>query len=583
MTGLWRTLLGGAALLWFLVGCRSATPTPVVLPTITPTPSTIPTPSLPPSPTAQPTPRPTSTSQPQPSATPLPTATPLPDLNLTAEGVTIYPVPQLYVGDQVTFQVAPFVPDIIPPGDVDVHIYVNDQLILDGHLNRPNLGGVVTGLYEWIWQAGPTAGLYTVRVELDPDDRLRIGDEEPDNNRAVLAVAVAETGPDAATNWRTIQTPHANIYVVAGTAADRDNDWLAQQVEEAVSRASAALAVSPTQPVEVYFIQRTIGQGGYAGSAMVITYSDRNYSGGGLLEVLTHETIHLLDNVLGAADHFRFWTEGLAVWGVGGHYKVESLDQRAAALRLETGQYIPLASLIDDFYPAQHEIGYLEAGALINYLVAQYGRERFFNFFSTLRPSNGQSLSSATDQALQTHYGKTLAQVEEEWHIYLRSQPRDPDAAVDLLTTIRFYEVMRQYQQQYDPTAYFLFAWLPSPTALRDRNLTAELTRHPLTEVNIALEAMLEAADVALRQKEYDQANALLDSVQRVLHNDGLFMEPLASSYLELVRLTAELGYEAQKITVEGTTALVVASPPDSSELRQFRLSLEGQTWKFSR
>lgn len=579
MTGMWRALVGGAALLWLLVSCRPATPTPVVLPTLTSTPS--PSPTQLPRPTPLPSPLPSLT--PLPSATPLPTATPPPDLSLTAGDVTLYPVPQLYIGDHVTFQVAPFVPEIVPPGDVDVHIYVNDHLVLDGHLNRPNLGGVVTGLYEWIWQAGPTAGAYTVRVELDPYDRVRVGDEDPQNNQALFTVTVAETGPDAAADWRIIQTPRANIYVVAGTAADRDGDWLAHQVEESISRASVALGVEATQPIEVYFIQRTIGQGGYAGSAMVITYSDRNYSGGGLSEVLTHETIHLLDNALEPSDHFRFWTEGLAVWGVGGHYKVESLDQRAAALLLEIDQYIPLAGLIDDFYPAQHEIGYLEAGALINYLVTQYGRERFFSFFGNLRYVSGQSLSYATDQALQTHYGKTLDQVEQEWHVYLRSQARDPNAAVDLLTTIRFYEVMRQYQQQYDPTAYFLFAWLPSPTALRDRNLTAELTRHPLTEVNIALETMLEAADVALRQGDYNQANALLDSVLRVLRNDGLFMEPLANSYLELVRLTAELGYEAQKIDVQGSLALVLASPPDSSELRQFHLSLDGQTWKFTR
>lgn len=576
-------------LVWLVVvGCRKAAPTPVVLPTLTPlstlalstvtaTPPT-PTPAL--IPTV--TPSPTDTPTPTLPATAPPVAAP--DLSLTAADVIIYPAPQLYVGDQATFQIIPHVPPEIPPGDVAVHISLDGELLVNDHLNRPNLGGAVTGLYEWAWQVNQP-GNYTLTVELDPQDRLQAGDENPTNNLVTLTVtAIPAEAADAPPqrNWRTINTASAVIHVVEGTAADRDADKLAALVDQAVSRAATALQVSQTQPVEVFFIERIIGQGGYAGAAMVITYSDRNYAGGGLYEVLVHEAIHLLDNSFEPSDSFRFLTEGLAVWGTGGHYKQEPLDQRAAALLTETDQYIPLAQLIDNFYPAQHEVGYLEAGALVNYLTLTYGWERTRDLYSGLRRQPGLSEAQALDNALQQHLGKSLAQIEADWHTYLRRQPRDPNAAADLLTTIRYYNIMRQYQQQYDPTAYFLDAWLPTPGVLLDRDLTAELTRRPTAKANIALETMLEASDMALRQGQIARANGLLDSVERVLKNRGAFVDPLAASYLELVRLTADLGYQAQQIDVMDDQAVVLARSPNSTELRRFMLSLNGQTWKFS-
>lgn len=581
--GCMRKLIALCLVLLVGVACRRVLPAPVRLPTLTPS-SVLVTPSpAVPLPTITPAATPTLV----PTATPTtpPSPTPAPDLSLTAADVVLYPTPRLYVGDQVTFQISPHIPPGVAPGDVAVRISLDGEVLVDNRLNRPNLGGAVTGLYEWVWYIDQP-GDYHVTVELDPRDEIKAGDANPANNIVQLTVSAApvSTSVDAPPPhiWRTLTAANANIHVVTGTAADRDAEQLTALVEQAVARAAAILGVTPAQPVEIFFIERILGQGGYAGSAMVITYADRNYAGGGLYEVLVHESIHVLDNRFEPPDAFRFITEGLAVWGAGGHYKPESLDQRAAALLMETDHYIPLATLIDDFYPAQHEVGYLEAGALVAYLVPRYGWERVRDLYSSLRQPPGVPESLVMDTAFQAQLGKTLAQIETDWHTYLRQQPRDPNAAADLLTTIRYYDVMRQYQQQYDPTAYFLDAWLPTPGVLLERELTAEVTRRPTAEVNVALETMLEAADMALRQAQIARANALLDSVERVLKNNGAFVDPLAVSYLELVRLTANLGYEAQTIDIADTMAIVMARSPNNPILRRFNLSLSGQTWEFS-
>ena len=155
------------------------------------------------------------------------------------------------------------------------------------------------------------------------------------------------------------------------------------------------------------------------------------------------------------------------MWASGGHYKAEDLNQRAAAL-LATGSYVPLAQLIDDFYPVQHEIGYLEAGGFVTYLVDRGGWSRFKEFYSDVASDDGATLSAAVDANLQAYYGMTLAQLESEWLAALQSRPADPLVVDDLKTTVRYYDVVRRYQAAYDPTAHFLSAWLPHPNQVRE-------------------------------------------------------------------------------------------------------------------
>jgi hypothetical protein len=273
--------------------------------------------------------------------------------------------------------------------------------------------------------------------------------------------------------------------------------------------------------------------------------------------------------------------EGLAVWGSGGHYKPEDIDQRAAAL-VALNQYVPLVELMNNFYPVQHEIGYLEAAGFVNYLIETYGWPQFKQFYADVTANDAATMSGAIDLNLQQYFGITLAQAEADWLAYLAALPEDRNVLMDLQTTIRYYNVMRRYQRFYDPTAYFLTAWLPYPGALRTDGNPADLTRHPQDEINVTLEVMLQAADMALRTGDYNKANVLLDSVIRVLDNDGIFIDPLAASHLNLVRLLSSEGYEAQSVVLEGDRALVQASTVNTAVLTPLTLTLSGQNWILS-
>jgi hypothetical protein len=519
-----------------------------------------------------------------PTAIPVPTDTPtaIPiDLSLTPGGILLLPNPKIYEGDLVTFKVAPILPEGVGVNDVRVQILVDNQQILKEILNWRSLGGETYGLYEWAWDTTGWTGQHSITVVLDPDDRIQIGDENPNNNQAVINVTVNPRSDlsalEADAAWITVSNNCCTLHVVSGTAANRDLPQLLATVDAAFLEASTHLAEPFGQKYDVYFIDRVLGQGGYASGGMVISYLDRNYTGGGIYEVLVHEAVHLIDHTF-APNRITFLAEGVAVWATGGHYEKEDLGRRVAAL-IELGAYVPLAELIDNFYPTQHEISYLEAGGLISYLVEIYGWERVRNFYSDTTVYDGTSLSNSVDINFQLYFEKSLAEIEAEWISYVQSLPRDPQETADLETTIRYYEVMRQYQQQFDSTAYYLTAWLPSPEEVVQRGITADYTRHPETATNIALESLLLSAHEALDAGDYGRANALLDSVIRVLENNGTFLDPLAGTYLDIVRTTTAMNYQVQQVRVEGTQAIVSVTRPNQVELIQLDLVLQNNSW----
>ncbi len=512
-----------------------------------------------------------------PTTLPSPTHTLAPDdLAITANHFFLYPTDAIYAGDQVTFQVFPFVPDKLTASDVELIITVDGQTILDGRLTGSNLNGDAVGVYEWAWNTAGLSGEHEVTVQLDPRDKLQWGDENPDNNALTLTVEVQPTAA-APSRWVSVETQYATVYAISGTAAERDLPYLSGEVDEAIQQASDTLVELPQKKYEIYFIDRVVGQGGYTSAVITISYLDRHYAGGGFQEVLVHEMIHLLDQQF-APNRITFLAEGIAVWATGGHYKAENLDRRAAAL-LQTEYYVPLAQLIDNFYPAQHEVSYLEAASFFSYLVNQYGWARVKAFYATINTQGFASQSEAVSQHLQTHFNKSLTQLEAEWLSFLARQPWNSTDLTDLMTTVRFYDTMRRYQSLYDPTAYYLTAWLPYPPAARERGLTADLLRHPTDPVNVTLEAMLVSADDAFFAGDYGRANVLLDSVNRVLDNDGAFLDPLASDYWRLVQSAAALSYEVQRITITGNQATVLSTEPDDNRLIPLHFTLNGQGW----
>ncbi|MCB0007037.1 MAG: hypothetical protein KDE04_11305, partial [Anaerolineales bacterium] len=307
------------------------------------------------------------------------------ELSLMPDDVVLFPVPAIYAGDLVSFQILPDVPADLAPDEILVQIFVDGEILVEGGLVSRNLAGQSIGLFEWVWDTTSRAGVHELRVVLDPDDRIQVGDLNQADNEVRLDVLVkgAADRPVAERNaaWLTHETESAVIHVITGTAAHRDLEFVSGIVDAAIQQASQAVGATPAEKLQLYLIERVIGQGGYAGSVMVISYLDRDYAGDGFYEVLVHESVHLIDRQF-APNRIPFLGEGVAVWATGGHYKIEDIDRRAAAL-LETGLYIPLPALIDDFYPVQHEIGYLAAAGFEKYLIDQYGWGRFRDFYAS--------------------------------------------------------------------------------------------------------------------------------------------------------------------------------------------------------
>jgi hypothetical protein len=238
-----------------------------------------------------------------------------------------------------------------------------------------------------------------------------------------------------------------------------------------------------------------------------------------------------------------------------------------------------LAELANDFYPVQHEIGYLEAAAFVNYLIDRQGWSRYRDFYNAVTLDDAETPAMALDLNLQIYYNKTLADIEAEWAAYLDELGWDSAAVADLQTTLRHYDAMRYYQRLYDPTAHFLYAWLPYPQEVRSAGNPADLSRHPQSETNLTLELMLQASSEALHAGKYNRANVLLDSVNRVLDSGGLFQDPLALSYKKIVQVTAVNGYQPQRINLSGNQAIVWATNSKSTTLIQLNLVLNKREW----
>jgi hypothetical protein len=575
-----------SAIIILLVACRpSPAPSSAQMPEVTQTKAVItqaPEDPFTPSPSALP---PTvTTTPPPPTSTPRPTFTPtaIPDdLSITDENIQLYPVPFIFSGDRVTFQIQPHVPDSITVSDITVEIFLDNQTISNKTLGSRNLAGQAEGIFTWIWDTTGQPGDHEIRVVLDGQDTIQEGDENQSNNETSFIVEVRRAGErplaERDATWVTAETDCCDVYALTRTAAYRDLPELLEAVEMAVAQAAIRLHEEPDSRLDVFFIDRTIGQGGFAGSEMVATYVDRPYATGNLHELLVHEAVHVIDRQF-APQRTKFLAEGVAVWASGGHYKSEDLNERAAAL-LELDRFIPLSQLVEDFYPLQHEIGYLQAGAFVTYLIDQFGWPTFADFYSNTSADDATTEMQALDLNLQTYYNVSLSDIETEWLHYLQSLSPNANEVLDLETTIRFYDTIRRYQKLYDPSAHYLQAWLPHPHEVRKEGNPADLTRHPQSEINITLEVMFQAVDASMKTSDYNRANVMLDSIDRILDKSGAFSDPFSANYLQIVRTAPDFGYQVQEIDLQGDVATVLATTSSGIHLTELELQRRRGDW----
>jgi len=439
---------------------------------------------------------------PLPAGTPAATPTASPNFS-----VRYHPDGPLYVGDRVSFEV--LAPSGFDTNGQSVRVELDGRELGNQNFHPFGIGGRSQATFFWVWEtAGLETGSYTLTFS--------VSGQETWTETVSLLPAAEVPFPEPAARWESLTTDCCIIHYITGTAAARDLETLAEMAETEAGQVEARFGAPFDGKIPLTFLPRVLGHGGFASDGIYVSYLDQNYAGSTTAQVTHHEMVHWLDAGLGGEYRPSILVEGLAVYLSGGHFKEEPLLPRAAAL-LDLGWYIPLRELTDAFYTSQHEIGYLEAGALVAYLVQTYSWERFDAFYRDIHPANDGRQSSALEAALKIHFEQSLEQLETSFVDFLRSQTVEEAQRTDLRLSVAFYDTVRHYQQLDDPSAYFLTAWLPDFNVMREKGIVADTLRHPQESRNQQIEALLVAADADLRAGKYTQAEANLRAARGLI------------------------------------------------------------------
>ena len=494
--------------------------------------------------------------------------------------VRFHPEDGIYVGELVSFEVlAP--KDLDLSGDeIEIQINAPNGLVIGPQpFHRFGIGGRSQATFLWEWDtASFAAGEYELTFQIRPDgetwtETVTLLPQEQMPLDSVIA------------DWTQIRTDCCIVYYMTGTEAERDLPELSSQIDQQADRAEEALGTELDEAIPFVLMPRLLGHGGFASSEIYISYLDRNYAGENTTQVFHHEIVHVIDARLGGELRPSMLVEGLAVYLSDGHFKVEPLMGRAVAL-LELNWYIPYETLTDGFYFHQHEIGYIQAASLTEYMVERWGWDAYHEFYRDINRHPSDSDYQAIDAAMRRHFNITFAELEEDFLDALRSLPVDPGLVADVRLTVSFFDTVRRYQQAFDPSAYFLTAWLLNIKDMQEFDVTADYLRHPDEAINLTLETLLVSADENLRAGRFGETERLLNAVNAVLdaHESGLAqlfdVHPLAGHYHQLVLTLLDNGYEPHEISISRNRAEVLVSN-NSIELVNLTLSLEGENWHF--
>jgi len=440
---------------------------------------------------------------------PLPAGTPQASVTPSASfDVKIHPDGPLYVGDLLSFEVLS--PTNFQTSNKSVNISLAGKHIAEKSFESFGIGGRKQATFNWVWDThGLNPGDYTLTFQVLPDNSSW-------NVSINLHPAADLPALEKNAHWQTTETTCCIIYTVSGTDADKDLEMLKKTVDAQAADVERRLGKKLDNKIPITLIPRTIGHGGFASDAIYVSYLHKNYAGGVTAQVIHHEMVHWVDGSLGGALRPTALIEGLAVYLSDGHFKVEPIVPRSAAI-LKMGWFIPLRKLADSFYTCQHEISYTEAAGLISYMVTTYGWEAYNNFYRGIRPAEGGSQAAAIDNALREHFSISIDQLEQNYQAFLRQQTFDQATRTDMRLTVAFYDAVRRYQAALDPSAYFLNAWLPDVPSMRQRGIVADFLRHPDTPINRQIENLLVGADADLRAGNYSLAEAGIRAVNALL------------------------------------------------------------------
>lgn len=430
---------------------------------------------------------------PIPAGTPAPTFTPSPSFT-----VRYHPDGSLYVGDQVSMEVLS--PSGFKSDGGQVRILSAGKTLGEAGFNPFGIAGRSQATFYWIWDTkGLAAGVHALTFTVLPT-----GPTWTENVSLLPAADVPHPEPDA--HWKSVDTLCCTIHYISGTNADRDLETLKATADAQAADDERRLQTKLKDKIPLIFLPRVLGHGGFTSDAIYVSYLDQNYAGSGSAQVIHHEMIHWLDGQMGGDARPSILVEGLAVYLSGGHFKIEPILPRAAVL-VQLGWYIPLRQLTNSFYTSQHEIGYMEAGALVAYMVQTYGWERYNAFYRDLHPLGGSD-DGVLNAGLQAHFHLSVDALEKDFIAFLGRQTVTKNDLTDVRLTVAYYDTVRRYQQALDPSAYFLTAWLPDGPDMQKRGIVADYLRHPSSAVNQRIESLLVWTDASLRASNYSAAEA---------------------------------------------------------------------------
>ena len=416
-----------------------------------------------------------------------------------ADQITVIPHPDgpLYVGDQVSFEV------LLPAATGDttgsINVTFDNQELGSAGIAPFGIGRRNQATLWWVWNTRDLKpGSYSLTFTHLPDNTTWIETFSLDSADLVPS-------PEPNAHWVSTTTVCCILYYITGTDAERDIATLSQEADEQSAAVSAQIGSSLNKRIDIIFMSRVVGHGGFTWSSIYTSYLDDNYIDNDMAILFHHEFVHYYDGAMGGIYLPAMLQEGLAVYLTGGHFKPEPLGPRAAAL-LNLGWYIPLTNITDNFYEQQHDIGYLESGALVQYLVETFGWGAFNEFYRTIPAPENQTDSAVMDTALQIHFGISFASLETGFLAYLQSQPVTEDVGTDLQLTVTFFDTVRRYQEVFDPSAYFLTAWLPDGSVMRQHDIVADLLRHPVGWENRLIESLFIRSQGELLSGDYKNA-----------------------------------------------------------------------------
>lgn len=523
------------------------------------------------------------------TSSPTESPTPLPDLQTEAVPdvppgyeLRLHPEDGLYVGDLVSFEV--IAPEEANIEDFELEIQVNPP---EGPIFGPQEFGTLTitnrsqVTFRWVWD---TSGL----EEGEYDIEIRVLPAGPTWIQKVVLFPEDSLPPSAlSAAWQDVSSECCTVYFITGTATQRDLAPILEEIDYQAARAAQMLNAEFDERTNIVIMPRVLGHGGFATESIYISYLDRNYTGNNLIQVLHHELIHILDKQLGGRLRPTMLVEGLAVYLSGGHFKTEALIERAAAL-LELDWYIPLVTLADDFYSHQHEIGYLEAGALVEFMVQEWGWEKFDEFYRNIQRKPESSHAEAIDAALIVHFDLSFAELQDLFYANLQNQPYDPELQEDVRYTVAFFDSVRRYQEMLDTSAYFLNAWLLNIDEMLESEVVADYLRHPSSAENLALETLLAFASTHLQAGKFLETGTALNAVNSVLDQieaggtDAFNAHPMAEDFFAIVNTVIGQGYQPEAIELEEQTARVLATllfTDDGPGLFELELIFANEIW----